>query len=218
MYKTIEEIIELNKLNGRGYSPAGLPRAFTSKEFFDISVALGNNQLNPDYRRLFENFTRWCLTNLKFKSALEIGCGPGYLVYLLNKVGIECVGVDGNSYSHEFFKQLHPEIGGKYFHDPEFDGSYGEKDVFFSIECFEHIPDEALNSIMNKVKNFIQPKYIVFSSTPYAHPSADWDIQWGHINLKSPAEWDEFFGKFRYQRSRLTPPITEWACIYEKQF
>lgn len=216
-YKTIDEIIILNKASGKGYEPNGAPRPFTDKEFFEISVLLGNNQFNPDYRRLFENFARWCLKNLDFKTALEIGCGPGYLVYLLNQAGIDCVGVDGNSYSRQLFRKLHSKIAEKYFHDPQFTGHYGFREAFFSIECFEHIPDNALNLIMEKIKYLVQPKYIVFSSTPHPHTSAHWDIQWGHINLKSAKEWDAFFEQFDYIRSPLVPPITEWACVYEKK-
>ncbi len=40
-------------------------------------------------------------------------------------------------------------------------------------------------------------------------------MQWGHINIKQPEQWDNFFAGYGFERQvNLKPPITEWAAIY----
>lgn len=214
MHKTIHDVIEKNRRIGRGYSEQGAPRLFTEQEFFDISMELGWNQLDAGYRRLHEKLALWIKGNLSVATALEIGCGPGYLTYCLNALGVACTGIDGNPYSKNLFDQLHGPFSSAFVLDKGFDNLYSEVDVVISIEAFEHIPDADLNKILSKVRQQIRPKFIVFSSTPYQDPNPEWDIQWGHINLKQPNEWHTLFKSFGYALSVLKPPVTEWASLY----
>jgi len=212
---SLAEVLEKNRTTGRGYNADGSPRALTAQEFFEVSNEAGWNQGNPDYRGLFEHFARWVRANLNIRRSLEIGAGPGYFLYCLNRLGIDARGIDGNEYSRAFFQELHPEYSGQYTLDPLFTGSYGRVDALFSIEVFEHIDDAGLDAIMKKVSSVLKPRYIVFSSTPHADPNPHWDLQWGHINLKQPAQWDDFFGRHGFLRQPgLRPPVTEWATVY----
>lgn len=145
-----------------------------------------------------------------------MGCGPGYLLYCLNKSGMDTVGIDGNRYSKHFFDRKHPGFSNKYHIDPLFAGKYEKADLSLSIECFEHIPDTSLGQIMEKVRREIQPQLILFSSTPYADPNPDWDIQWGHVNIKHPDEWRDFFLNHGYELTKEAPPITLWASLYKR--
>ncbi len=212
---SLNEIIEKNRHTGRGFDSEGVPRALTAKEFFEISHESGSNQINPEYRRLFEHFAFWVNALLGIRCSLEIGSGPGYLLHCLNRLGINATGIDGNFYSRDLFKKLHPEYAHQYFLDPLFKRDYGRVDAVFSIEVFEHIEDDALATIMTKLRDVCAPKYIVFSSTPHAAAVPGWDLQWGHINIKQPEQWDEFFSGYGFERCpRLKPPISEWACTY----
>lgn len=217
MSKSIEKIVTLNKLSGRGYDELGNVRSFTDKEFFDISCEMALNQTNPDYCRLFKGLADWVKNALRVSTALEIGSGPGYLLNCLNKLNIDCAGIDGNPFSKAFFDENHPEFAEKYFIDKFFEKDYAPVDTLLSIEVFEHIPDEGLINILTKVKNELKPKFIVFSSTPFADPNPGWDLQWGHINLKTPAEWQELFNSFGYRLHAAKPPVTEWASLYADQ-
>ena len=38
----------------------------------------------------------WAIKNLKVKSLLDIGCGPGGMVELANNLGLDAVGIDGD--------------------------------------------------------------------------------------------------------------------------
>ena len=218
MPMTQQDVVMLNRMIGRGYDTVGVPRSLNHREFFEISMEMGFNQLNPDYRKLHENLATWVANNLKVKSSLEIGCGPGYLMNCLNVLGVDAVGIDGNPYSQRLFQTLHPSLGGKYIKDEDFSGEYSNKDLLIAIEVFEHIDDNGLQSIMKKVNDRIQPKFIVFSSTPYADAIPSWDVQWGHINIKQPNEWRAFFESHGYLlNERYKPPVTEWAVVYEQK-
>jgi len=217
MVKSIQQLIAYNQSIGRGYDSKGHPRPLGEHEFFEISGEMGWNQNNPDYRKLFENLASYVGKLPMIRSALEMGCGPGYLLYCLNKIGIDTVGVDGNGYSKDFFIRKHPEFAHKYHLDPVFAGKYEKVDLFIAIECFEHIPDAGLHLMMDKVRGEIQPEYILFSSTSYPDPNPNWDIQWGHINIKQPDEWKEFFLSYGYELSKEVPPITAWASLYKRR-
>ena len=131
-------------------------------------------------------------------------------------MGIDTVGVDGNGYSKNFFDLKHPKFAHRYHLDPLFEEKYERADLFIAIECFEHIPDASLNRIMDKVRCEIQPEFILFSSTPHPDPDPNWDIQWGHINIKQPMEWHDFFLSHGYELTKGKPPVTVWASLYKR--
>ncbi len=214
MYLTIEQVLERNKARGYGYDENKKLRPLTSEEFYTISCEMGLNQDNPQYRRMFDKFSKWVVRTLKVKTGLEIGSGPGYFLYSLNKLGLETRGMDGNSFSQAYFKSKHPEFADRYHLDPFFEQSYGEVDVLLTIEVFEHINDEGLESVFKKIREQVKPKVIVFSSTPYADPNPGWDEQWGHINMKPIEAWDALFAKNGFVVSKTIPPITAWARMY----
>jgi SAM-dependent methyltransferase len=214
MYLTVNDIVKKNRVSGRGFTPDGVPRPFTNEEFFEISREMGSTQENPAYRALFEALAQWIRGTLGVARVLEIGSGPGYLLNCLNDLGVDAQGVDGNPYSRAFFVCQHPRHARRYALDPTFSNTYQPVDALVSIEVFEHIPDDGLHNILKKVRDEMHPKYFVFSSTPYADPNEHWDLHWGHINIKQPAEWDRLFAEYGYNRTALRPPVTEWAALY----
>ena len=215
MYPTVEDLVKANRKSGRGFTPTGEARALTSQEFFEISCEMGWNQDNPEYRALFEGLAKWVNDTLGVARVLEIGSGPGYLLNCLNELGMDAWGVDGNPFSRAFFVCHHPRHAHRYALDPTFSNVYQPADAFVSIEVFEHIPDEGLHNILGKVRDQVHPEYVIFSSTPYVDPNENWDLQWGHINIKQPAEWDRLFSEYGYDRTSLRPPVTEWAALYK---
>jgi hypothetical protein len=132
-------------------------------------------------------------------------------------MGIDAYGFDGNRHFWGEFQLRHHDIRQRYVLDPLFTSRVQKSDVFISIEVFEHIPDDALHNIMMRVRYEAQPNFIVFSSTPFASELPGWDVQWGHINLKQPDEWSEFFSRYGYQLHDLKPPVTQWAQLYLKR-
>ena len=43
-----------------------------------------------------EGTLRWAISKLGIKSMLDIGCGPGGMVELANKMGVDAHGLDGD--------------------------------------------------------------------------------------------------------------------------
>ena len=215
-YLNLKEVSERCRANGWGYSSDGEPLPFTEYQFKKIAELLGNVESNPSYRSLFEELARWIHETLRPRRSLELGCGPGYLVYCMNRLGIDALGVDGNSFFWRDFQLVHYDIRDRYILDPLFELPTQSADLFASIEVFEHIPDDGLHHVMRRVRDDLRSRFIVFSSTPYKSEEPDWDLQWGHINLKQPDDWAKFFSDYGYKLLSDKPPVTEWAQLYER--
>lgn len=213
-YLDLKAISQFCKENGWGYSADGQPQAFTEDQFKKVAELCGWVESNPAYRALFNSLARWICARLKPRRSLELGCGPGYLVHCLADMGVEAVGFDGNKSFWQEFQLLHYGKRHRYILDPYFEAPVEQADVFISIEVFEHIPDDSLDRIMSRIRDEILPQFIVFSSTPYKSEDPNWDLQWGHINLKQPDEWARFFAEYGFKLQTTKPPVTEWAQLY----
>lgn len=218
MAMSIQEAFQKSQQTGRGFDAQGNPRPLTPREFLDVQIEIGATQQSPSYRALFEDFAVWVVRHLKIRTSLELGAGTGYLLYRLNRLGVDARGIDGNPHSRDFFAAYHPPYVHQYVIDPLFEQTYQPVDAFFSIEVFEHIDDASLETVMTKIRDQLQPRYIVFSSTPHADPNPSWDVQWGHINVKQPEQWHALFARFGFEPvPELKPPVTEWATLYERK-
>jgi 2-polyprenyl-3-methyl-5-hydroxy-6-metoxy-1,4-benzoquinol methylase len=192
-----------------------MSKQISHKEFFEAEISMGITPDNPDYLRLHYNFGQFIIDRFKPKRTLEIGAGVGTLLEYLLKKNVEAVGIDLNPYEKEFFDNRNPSFANsyqimnitvvdKYINFPI--------DVLISIEVFEHITDKELLSIipyLSKVCN-----YFVFSSTP---ERTDWDLQWGHINVKDTPEWIQFFSPWFEIIEHLKAP-TQWTLLFKSKF
>jgi hypothetical protein len=70
---------------------------------------------------------------------------------------------------------------------------------------------------MDKVCCEIQPEFILFSSTPHPNMVPNWDIQWGHVTIKQPTAWHDFFSCYGYELTKEKPPVTVWASLYKRK-
>lgn len=84
-----------------------------------------------------------------------------------------------------------------------------QTDAMLFIETAEHMTDEELHSLFKK----IQPKYILFSSTS---ATTDFDIEWGHINIKQQDEWVTFFSNLGYRLEKELGQPTSWSKLFIK--
>ena len=132
----------------------------------------------------------WLADELKIKSFLDIGCGPGGMVELANKSGIQGYGVDGdytlerydsNKFLiHDFTKGPAP-LTSKY-------------DIAWSVEFVEHVYEE---HIPNYMPAFQQCKYVVMT---YAPPG--WTGH-HHVNLQEEDYWIAKFKEYGFYLDRL---------------
>ena len=173
----------------------------SDKEFFDCEVAAGVTPENPDYYRLMEE-TANVIDRYNVKAIIEIGSGMGTLIEVLNKRGYKTYGIEPNEYHRD-----HAKGRGVKLHDLN---TYPDKcDMIVSIEVLEHLTDDEIDEYLKR----IEAQYFFLSSTP---TRTDWDLNWGHINIKTEDEWVTLFKKYEYKLAdRLTMP-TPWSLMFKK--
>jgi len=128
-----------------------------------------NNVVN--HRALNWGFKYFCyllrskeiVEELKPKSILDIGCGEGRFLGLLNNQIVKKVGVDLASKPIMFARAFHPEID---FHVENAADIKDEFDVVTAIEVLEHIPDDEVTQFFNVISNVTKNKGHVLICVP----------------------------------------------------
>lgn len=125
----------------------------------------------------------WLIKKFKVKSFLDIGCGPGGMVQLANKAGLQAYGIDGDHtlerydsnkfLIHDFTKGSAP-ITSKY-------------DIGWSVEFLEHVYEEYMPNYMH---SFQMCKYVIVT---YAPPG--WTGH-HHVNLQEEDYWIDKFKQY----------------------
>lgn len=102
------------------------------------------------------------------KNILDFGCGAGYLIEHLLKIGLEVYGLDFSDKSIE-------KVNEKYRNDPLFKGAFtmgsdmnnvNKFDSIIATEVIEHLDDNKLKSTMNFIKNSLTDNGIAIFTTP----------------------------------------------------
>ena len=84
------------------------------------------------------------IDRIKPGSVLEIGCGPGALLFELSRRGIDCTGLETSPEAREMAAFLHGENGVVAFHDISVDSWEEAYDLVMACEVLEHIEDDDL--------------------------------------------------------------------------
>lgn len=188
---------------------------FTDKEFFDFEMKQGFHPGNANFYAVHKRVTDFIL-KFKPESHLDLGGGNSPITKILQDVGIEAYLIEQNPYSIELQKTL----GTENIKDVDLtDIELHHFDFITSIEVFEHIPDSALLDFIEYLPHICN--YFLFSSTP--HPNTpEFDIQWGHCNLKQTDEWIRLFAEAgfelmkeetEYLQNNVIP--TEWTLMFK---
>jgi len=117
---------------------------------------LDNKQHVVNYRSLAWGFKYFCyllhfknrMESLKINSVLDVGCGEGRFLGLLNSEINRKVGVDLSERAIGFAKAFHPNIEFLAKDASEIDEKF---DMVTAIEVLEHIPDEEVISFFKKL-------------------------------------------------------------------
>jgi SAM-dependent methyltransferase len=133
----------------------------------------------------------YLICNFQIHTFVDVGCGPGGMVYEALKRGISAIGIDGDPailkvtpvtdqarlVIHDFRTGTAPLVG--------------DFDLAWSIEFLEHV-DECYAG--NYLSTFQQAKYIFCTAAP---PKAR---GYHHVNCQSTTYWIKFFeqGGFRF--------------------
>lgn len=127
----------------------------------------------------------FAINNLKINNMIDIGCGPGGMVELARKMGIDSYGIDGDFR----LERLYPE---KYFLQ---DFSKGKAtidktfDLAYSCEFVEHVKEDYLPNFMDV---FIKADHVIMTFAPEGTPGHH------HVNCKNESYWIEVFNNYGF--------------------
>lgn len=132
----------------------------------------------------------WIKTQLKANSFLDIGCGPGGMVYAGNDLGIDALGVDGDHTLTRSKKDLfitHDYTSGPLRLDKKFD-------VGWCCEFVEHVHSEFE---ANYITTFNSCKILLMT---YSEPGTPGHH---HVNCQPKSYWIDLLEKnnFRYDQN-----------------
>lgn len=186
-----------------------------NKFFFDKSVELGFT--TRDYESLVNLHTNGARTLqiMGCKSVFEFGSGLGFFLSACQRIGLyNHVGYDINPYERDFAisKGIDPE---RYLLGDFARLKIGKYDAIYSTEVFEHMVDGELNAVLPKLYKACN-KYFYFTSTPHASTIPEWDIEWGHINIKQKDEWIALFKKHGFDYLQDANEVTSWGLLFVK--
>jgi len=174
----------------------------TEQEFLDTELAMGIGFHNPAFIDLC-NSTASILKMLPdVKTVLDYGAGTGVYSKAFKDAGFEVYYFDIYKPHNEYIKKNAPTI--KRLKKPI------TTDVMAFIEVAEHMTDKELDDLFN----IISPTYILFSSTSN---TAENDLEWGHINIKTQEDWIKFFDEKGYDYLTDTFKPTTWAKLFLKK-
>lgn len=203
-------------------------KPLSAKQFFEWEVANGLTQDNPAYKNMHYGLAKKLFNEYgRPDTILEIGPGPGALLEgFINEGVLMPFGFDMNVYEQRHFVNRNPDYE-KYYvvaklHEirkiwPQIlEPTFSFIPLVVSIEVFEHIPDEEIRPALQFIAKNCQ--YFYFSSTPHTHENPDFDIQWGHINVKPQADWIKLFAECGFVLHKMENTPTPWAMVFKSNF
>jgi len=186
-----------------------------NKFFFDKSVELGFTTRNYESLvNLHINGAR-TLQIMGCKSVFEFGSGLGFFLSACQRIGLyNYVGYDINPYERDFAisKGIDP---GRYLLGDFARLKISKYDAIYSTEVFEHMVDGELNAVLPKLYKACN-KYFYFTSTPFTSTIPEWDIEWGHINIKQKDEWIALFKKHGFDYLQDATDVCSWGLLFKK--
>ena len=186
-----------------------------NKFFFDKSVELGFTTRN--YESLVNLHTNGARTLqiMGCTSVFEFGSGLGFFLSACQRIGLyNHVGYDINPYERDFAisKGIDP---GRYLLGDFARLKISKYDAIYSTEVFEHMVDGELNAVLPKLYKACN-KYFYFTSNPFTSTIPEWDIEWGHINIKQKDEWIALFKKHGFDYLQDATDVCSWGLLFVK--
>ena len=129
------------------------------------------NIWEPKYNQLYLNeiLRHGHLINMlpikKIKNLIDIGCGIGYMAYLLSRKGLHVTAVDISEKRLLLFKEIAKKSNIQQIHSDLFMLNCTDFDAILSQEVLEHL--ENYQHALNKITTFIKPDGYALFCVPY---------------------------------------------------
>lgn len=192
------------------------PGFLSDEDFFKYYLKMGWTQETVSHRDANYKAVDWMIDTFAPKRVLELGSGPGLMLERFHQEQVFALGIEKNQYFVDYFRQRNPLTGfmtiqGDITDELEFPEPF---DLVISIEVFEHIdqPEEKWDAMLTKLAQ--NAKWFVFSSTPY-RSGAEFDIQWGHVNVRRYEKWKELFARNGWEFHSNPNKIISWDAVFK---
>ena len=173
----------------------------TEKEFLEAELnTLNLTMNNPDFVELAQQVADY-LKKYQPDTVIDFGCGTGVYSEVMRQNDFNIVAQDIFKSHRDYCKDNYPDL--KVIARPV------KADLMLFIEVAEHMEDQEIQEAVFK----INPVFILFSSTP---ETTDFDIEWGHVNIKQEEQWVEMWKKLGYKVIDKPQTPTLWALMLEK--
>lgn len=147
---------------------------------------------------------KWAKDKFGIRSILDIGCGPGGMIEVCEKLGIDWHGIDGDpslKIDHTNFVRCDFCKGSPSLSKSSFD-------LGWSVEFLEHVEEEYQKEYMNC---FQLCKYVIATAAPPGFRGHH------HVNERHLDYWVETFGSFGFEYSdQLTNEMKTHSTMIKK--
>mgnify|MGYP000035034251 FL=1 len=171
MKKNIKNIKEFEK---KVFSQKKVSTKNYNSEYFNSKWRKDNSSYHIDERRKIEGKNPLLIKKVfKPKKVLDMGCGPGALLYLLDEIGVNCYGIDPSVHVKKIApKKIWKKIKlGSTSKNNEKDKSY---DLVICREVFEHLTILEIKKAVSELCR-ISSKFIYLTTRFHQKPISIFD-------------------------------------------
>lgn len=148
-----------------------------------ISGLMDDNGIGKLYADDFIQYICKNEKNIAGKKILEIGCGTGYLLYELQKLGAEVLGIEPGKHGVEGGKKYKIPVVNRFFNPLEMTEKY---DIVIFYAVLEHMQDAG--RFLKDVKTVLEANGKIVLAVPDCEPY----IEAGDISLLIHEHWNYF--------------------------
>lgn len=149
----------------------------------EITGLMDDNGIGKRYADDFIQYICKNEKNIANRKILEIGCGTGYLLYELKKLGAEVLGVEPGEHGIEGSKKYGVPVINSFFNPSEITEKY---DIVVFYAVLEHMQDAG--GFLRDIKSVLSKNGKIILAVPDCEPY----IQAGDISLLVHEHWNYF--------------------------
>jgi len=170
-----QKIKNLKQFERKVFSQKKVSTKKYNSEYFNSKWRKDNNSYQINIRRKIEGKNPLLIKKVfKPKKVLDMGCGPGALMYLLNEIGVNCYGVDPSKDVKKIApKNIKNKIKlGSTSKNYEKSNSY---DLIICREVFEHLTILEIKKAVSELCR-ISSKFIYLTTRFHSKPISIYDM------------------------------------------